>query len=134
MDLVSPSARAAALWTALFLILILVLSLLVVRQRNKHKVLIGDDGVPELVRAIRAFGNATEYAGAGLGALIMLAVSGAPPLAVHLYGLLFFTGRVGHAVGISQTTGTSLGRSGGTLLTWVAFIFAITVLLFDAIA
>jgi uncharacterized membrane protein YecN with MAPEG domain len=64
----------------------------------------------------------------------MLAVSGAPPLAVHVYGLLFLTGRIGHAVGISQTTATSLGRTGGTLLTWVAFIFAITVLLFNAIS
>jgi uncharacterized membrane protein YecN with MAPEG domain len=53
---------------------------------------------------------------------------------VHVYGLLFLTGRIGHAVGISQTTATSLGRTGGTLLTWVAFIFAITVLLFNAIS
>ena len=80
---ISTSAQAAALWTALTLLVLLVLSLQVVRQRTKHKVLIGDDGVPELVRAVRAFGNATEYAGPGMAALIMLAVVGASPLAIH---------------------------------------------------
>jgi uncharacterized membrane protein YecN with MAPEG domain len=129
---ISVSAHAAALWTALILLLGLVLSLQVVRQRTKHKVLIGDDGVPELVRAVRAFGNMTEYSGLGLGGLIMLTVVGASPLAVHLFGAVFLIGRVAHAIGISQSTGSSLGRAAGTLLTWLAFVFAIVVLLFNA--
>ena len=60
MDAVT-SGHAAALWVGLHLILLLVLSLLVVRQRRRHKVALGDGGVPELAQAIRAFGNATEY-------------------------------------------------------------------------
>lgn len=130
---ISTSAQAAALWVALTLLVLLLLSLQVVRQRTKHKVLIGDDGVPELVRAVRAFGNATEYAGPGMAALIMLAVVQASPLAIHLFGAAFVVGRIAHAVGISQSAGTSIGRAGGTLLTWVGFLFAIVVLLFYAI-
>ena len=69
MDPVITSGRAAALWVGLLLILLVVLSGLVVRQRRRHKVMIGDGGVPELVQASRAFGNAVEYATPGMAAL-----------------------------------------------------------------
>jgi uncharacterized membrane protein YecN with MAPEG domain len=65
----TPSAHAAALWVGLHLILLLVLSLLVVRQRRKHQVVLGDADIPELAQAVRAFGNATEYVPGGLIAI-----------------------------------------------------------------
>ncbi len=94
---VTASAHAAALWVALLILLMLVLSLLVVRQRSKHKVMLGDDGVPELARAARAFGNAAEYAPAGMAALAVLALVQAPPLVLHITGGVLFAGRVAHA-------------------------------------
>ncbi len=78
MNLVT-AGHATALWTGLHLFLLLVLSLLVVRQRQRHKVAFGDDGIPELAQAIRAFGNATEYVPAGLIALVVLALVGRRP-------------------------------------------------------
>ena len=39
---VTPAAHAAAFWASLHLLLLLVLSVRVVRQRQTHKVLIGD--------------------------------------------------------------------------------------------
>jgi uncharacterized membrane protein YecN with MAPEG domain len=86
LDVVNPVAHAAALWTGLNLLALLVLSLLVVRQRGKHKVLTGDGAVPELLQAMRAFGNATEYIPAALAGMVALAVVQAPPLAVHIPG------------------------------------------------
>ena len=83
MDTVS-SAHAAALWTGLHLILLLVLSVMVVRLRQKHKIALGDEGIPELARAIRAFGNATEYVPAGLIALAVLAMNEDSALTVHI--------------------------------------------------
>ena len=59
MDVANPG-HASALWVGLHILLMLVLSLLVVQLRNKHKVFLGDEGIPELAQAIRAFGNATE--------------------------------------------------------------------------
>ena len=56
----TPSAHAAALWVGLHLILLLVLSVLVVRQRRIHGVVLGHADIPELAQAVRAFGNATE--------------------------------------------------------------------------
>jgi hypothetical protein len=130
---VTASAHAAALWSGLLLLLMLVLSLLVVRQRGKHEVLLGDEGVPELARASRAFGNAAEYVPAGMAALAVLALVQAPPPVLHIIGAVLFVGRVAHAIGLSLTGGPSLGRLVGMIATWLAFIFAGVALLFYAI-
>jgi uncharacterized membrane protein YecN with MAPEG domain len=121
---VTPAGQAAALWVGLHLLLLLVLSGLVVRQRQRHRVLSGDEGVPELRQARRAFGNATEYVPSGIGALVTLALVGAPGLVVHGVGAVLFLGRLIHGVSLSVSTGASRGRSAGTILTWLAFLFA----------
>ena len=130
---VAASGHAAALWAGLHLILLLVLSVLVVRQRRKHKVALGDEGVPELAQAIRAFGNATEYVPAALAGIGVLALVGAPPLAIHVGGVLLFAGRVGHAIGLSSSGGTSFPRAIGILATWVAYVYLAAALLFYAL-
>jgi uncharacterized membrane protein YecN with MAPEG domain len=132
MDLGTAGA-GAALWTGLHLILLLVLSVLVVRQRQRHRVALGDEGIPELAHAIRAFGNASEYVPAGVAGLAVMAVVGAPPLAVHVAGLLLFCGRVAHAIGLSNSGGATLLGSTGMVLTWTSYVFAAVALLFYAI-
>jgi uncharacterized membrane protein YecN with MAPEG domain len=127
------SAHAAALWVGLHLILLLVLSMLVVRQRQKHKVALGDGGIAELARVSRAFANATEYVPAGLIAITVLAVLETPPLAIHVIGLLLFAGRLIHAIGLSNSGAASIPRAVGVLLTWIAYVFAAAALLFYAI-
>ncbi|ACG76934.1 glutathione S-transferase [Phenylobacterium zucineum HLK1] len=132
MDL-TPAAHAAALWAGLHLVLLLVLSVLVTRQRRKHGVALGDGGVPELERAIRAFGNATEYVPTALIGLAILALAGAPPLLVHLIGFVLFAGRGLHAVGLSRSGEATLPRAAGVLATWIAYIAAAAALLFYAV-
>ena len=127
------SIHAAALWVGLHLILLLVLSVLVVRQRRKHAVELGDAEIPELARAIRAFGNASEYVPAGLIALVVLALAGASPLVVHATGLTLFAGRCAHALGLSRSGAASLPRALGVLMTWIAYIMAGVALVFYAI-
>jgi uncharacterized membrane protein YecN with MAPEG domain len=133
MPEVTPALHAAALWVGLHLILLLVLSVLVVRQRRKHRIELGDAEIPELARAIRAFGNATEYVPGGLIALVILAILGANLLVVHAIGLTLFLGRVAHAVGLSRSGAASLPRAMGVLVTWIAYIVAAVALLFNAI-
>lgn len=133
MPEVTPAIHAAALWAGLHLLLLLVLSVLVVRQRRKHAVELGDAEIPELARAIRAFGNATEYVPSGLIAVVVLAIAGANPIAVHAVGLTLFVGRVAHALGLSRSGSASLPRAIGVLVTWVAYIMAGVALLFYAI-
>jgi uncharacterized membrane protein YecN with MAPEG domain len=132
MDTIA-SGHAAALWAGLHLFLLLILSLLVVRLRQKHKVALGDEGIPELARAIRAFGNATEYVPTGVASLAVLAVAGASPLTVHVVGFVLFAGRAIHAFGLSTNGGASIGRSVGMVATWLAYIFAGVALLLSAI-
>ena len=129
----TTSAHAAALWAGLNLILLLVLSVLVTRQRRRHKVEIGDGGVPALNQAIRAFGNATEYVPAAMAGLALLAIVNAPPMLIHPIGLILFVGRVLHAVGLSRSTGTSMARVAGVLATWISYIAMAAALLFYAI-
>jgi uncharacterized membrane protein YecN with MAPEG domain len=115
------------------LLLLLVLSVLVVRQRRKHAIELGHAEIPELERAIRAFGNATEYVPGGLIALVVLAMAGAYPMAVHAVGLTLFVGRVAHALGLSRSGAASLPRAVGVTVTWIAYIMAGVALLFYAI-
>ena len=134
MDVVVPPAgHAAALWAGLMLLLMLILAVLVTRQRQRHNVLTGDEGIDELTRAVRAFGNATEYAPAGVAALALLAVVGANPIVVNGVGALLFLGRLAHAIGLSRTVGASIGRLVGTLMTWLALLVAGALLLFYSV-
>ncbi len=130
---VTPSAHAAALWVGLHLILLLLLSVLVVRQRRAHGVVLGDNDIPELTRAVRAFGNATEYVPGGLIAIAVLALAGAPPMVVHITGLILLVGRVAHAIGLSRSGGSSVLRSAGVTLTWLAYIMGGVALIFYVI-
>ena len=129
----AASVHAAALWAGLLLIVLLVLSVRVTRQRRLHRVEIGDGGVPALNQAIRAFGNATEYVPAALAGLALLALVGGPPLLIHPIGLTLFVGRVLHAVGLSRSTSTSWPRAAGALATWISYIAMAAALLFYAI-
>lgn len=127
------SGQAAALWVGLHVFLLLILSAMVVRLRQKHRAPLGDEGIPELTRAIRAFGNATEYVPSGLIGIGVLAMMSAPPLAIHIVGFLLFAGRVSHAFGLSNSGGASVPRAVGIVLTWIAYVFLGAALLFYAV-
>jgi len=130
---ITPSVHAAALWVGLHLILLLVLSMLVVRQRRRHRIELGHGDIPELDRAIRAFGNASEYVPAGLVAIVVLAMAGAPILVIHAMGLTLLTGRIVHAFGLSRSGAASLPRAAGVMITWLAYILGGVALVFYAI-
>jgi hypothetical protein len=52
---------------------------------------------------------------------------------VHVTGLTLFAGRVAHAIGLSRSGGSSILRSGGVTLTWLAYILGGVALIFYAI-
>ena len=128
-----PAAPAAALWTALLLILLLILAMRVTRMLRKHRVAEGDGGAPELVGAIRAFGNAAEYVPSLIGALAVLALVGDNGVLVHIAGGAMFAGRLIHGFGLSRSAGVSMARSIGTVLTWLTYLFTAVALLVYAI-
>lgn len=128
-----PAVQAAALWAGLHLILLLVLSVRVVRIRRARRIGLGHGESPELERAIRAFGNASEYVPAALIALVLLAVLAVPAGTIHGLGLALLVGRVAHAVGLSRSGGASLARTVGVLATWLVYLVAAVLLVFYAV-
>lgn len=115
--------QAAALWSGLLLLLMLVLSVRVVMNRRKHKVLLGDGGGSQITLAGRVFGNAAEYVPVGVGALALLAMLGMPAMAVHAVGAGLLAGRLIHAVSLSDKKPTA-GRVLGMVLTYIALFTA----------
>jgi uncharacterized membrane protein YecN with MAPEG domain len=132
-DALSLAGHAAALWAGLLLLLLLTLSALVTRQRGRHRVAIGDGGVPEMIRSQRAFGNAAEYVPAGMAALAILALDEAPVGLIHAIGATLLLGRIVHATSLSLSEGPSIGRTAGMMLTWLAWLAAAASLIFMGI-
>ena len=122
-----------ALYAALNAIIILLLALMVVRARRRLKVQIGDGGHPGLLLAQRAHGNAIEYVPLILILLLTLASLKASMILIHVIGALLTFGRILHAIGLSRSAGVSIGRAGGTLLTWISLLIAIVACLFYAL-
>jgi uncharacterized membrane protein YecN with MAPEG domain len=119
------AAQAAGVWSGALILLMVVLSVRVVLNRRRHKVLFGDGGVDQMAVAGRAFGNAAEYVPVGIAALILLAISGYAPWIVHAVGATLFVGRLVHPIGLGGGgKGPSLGRMVGMALTWLALLAA----------
>lgn len=130
---VDLALHAAAFWAGLLVLLMLALSGLVVRRRRRHLVAFGDGGHVEMTTAARAFGNAAEYVPAGLIALMLLALVGAPAVMIHALGATLAVGRVVHALGLLFQKGPSLGRAVGMLLTWLALLASAVALIAFAV-
>ena len=114
--------QAAAMWSGLSILLLVVLSFRTIFTRKRLKVSFGDGGNAELTAASRAFGNAAEYIPPCLAILILMALTGFQPVWVHAVGGAMLLGRVLHAWGLSQTKQPSFGRMSGMFLTQLALI------------
>lgn len=88
------------IYAGILALLIVWLSLNVIKLRRTNKVSLGDGGEPDLQVAIRSQGNATEYIPISLILLILLELSGASVLVVHVGGIAIIVGRVLHAKGL----------------------------------
>ncbi len=124
-------AQAAALWSGLLILLLVVLSVRVVLQRQKHRVVLGDGGNADLTLAGRVFGNAVEYIPVCVGALAVLTLLGMPAYTIHAVGGVMFLGRVLHATGLTAGKPTP-GRLIGMILTYLALIAAAGMLIVHA--
>ena len=113
-----------AFYGGLLGVLSFVLAVLVINQRRRTHVGIGDGGDRHLALAMRAFGNFAEYAPLALVLFVLLELSGGPRLAVHLCAGGFVVGRIAHAFGISRSSGESIGRAVGMTLSFVSMLVA----------
>ncbi|MFI5315406.1 MAG: MAPEG family protein [Myxococcota bacterium] len=115
-------APVTALWAGLLGLLMLALAMLVVRARQSEKVIFGDGGNLILLQRIRVHGNFTEYVPMGVLRMLVLELNGASAGVLHGIGGSLFAARLLHAFGLSSSTGTTLGRFSGTVLTWLVVL------------
>ncbi len=133
MENVPAHIAAAALYTGLLILMAIVLQVRVIRHRRSKKIGIGDGQDRDLTRAIRVHGNYVENVPFVLAGLVMLALIGAPAIVIHGVGLLMLLGRIAHAIGLSQSAGSSLGRVGGMIMTFIALIITAVTLIVRAV-
>jgi uncharacterized membrane protein YecN with MAPEG domain len=114
--------EVAATYAGVNILILLVLAVLVMLGRRKHKIRLGDAGNEDFLRAVRAHANAAEYIPAGIAGLVTLALFDpiVSPVFLHACGLLLTGGRIVHAIGL-HTGVLNAGRILGMALTWTAF-------------
>ncbi len=115
--------EVAALYAGVNILILLVLSVMVVTGRQRHKIRLGDAGNEDFARTQRAHGNAAEYIPAGIVGILMLALMepAAPLWLLHASGISLTAGRILHAIGL-HTGVLNAGRIGGMALTWLAYL------------
>jgi uncharacterized membrane protein YecN with MAPEG domain len=112
----------AALYAGVNILILLVLAVLVVGGRRKHKITLGDGGNEAFSRSVRAHANAAEYIPAGLVGIVLLALfdPATPIWLLHASGISLTLGRILHGWGLN--TGTlNFGRMMGMVLTWLSY-------------
>ncbi len=122
----------AATYIALLILLGFALAVRVVAVRRSQKIGIGDGDDRQLMKRIRCHGNFSEYAPLLIAILILLPLLGAKDWVIHLAGAAAVTGRILHAIGLSQTSGISFGRMAGMILTFTTLVLGALALLWLA--
>lgn len=120
------------IYAALSTLLVLALALRISQVRHANKIGIGDGGDRELIKRIRAHANALENLPLALLLLLLLELNQTRPGWLHGFGIVLIVARVAHAVGLSSSAGYSLGRFGGTALTWLLMVAMSLLLLWQS--
>jgi len=110
------------LYAGLCALLVLILAVRVASWRFKHKIGLGDGGDKELLKRVRAHGNAVEYLPLCLILLGGMELNGYPNSLIHGFGAALFVSRVAHAWGVSRSSGSSIGRLTGMAVTWTIML------------
>jgi uncharacterized membrane protein YecN with MAPEG domain len=109
-------------YAALLGLLLIALSVNVVRARRRYRVRLGVGGEEGMEQAVRVQANFAEYVPLAVVLLIAAEVTGLPPTAVHVAGLVLLASRVLHAWGLGHSAGRTFGRFYGTAGTWLVVI------------
>jgi len=111
-------------YAAALAVMYVLLAGLVIRQRFKTRIGLGDGQQPDLVKVVRIHGNFAEYVPLLLVLLLILEIQQAALWQLHLIGALTLLGRISHAIGLSKSSGTSLPRMVGMICTFSALLIA----------
>lgn len=125
--------EAAALYTALNLLILLVLGLGAAFARGRHKISIGTGGVVDMEVRFRAHANAAEWIPGALIGLVLIALAGMPVLLIHGLGIALTLARFAHGVTLGSGRHTGPGRSFGAILTALVYLVMVGALFWYAV-
>jgi len=118
------AAAAVGLYAALNVLILMWLVLATSRLRQRYKVLIGDGGVPHMIRIMRGHANAVENMPMMMVLLLAAAALGTPVYVIHALGLCFTIGRAVHASHFIAEKGAGWQRFAGFGLSFAAMMIA----------
>ncbi len=110
------------LYASLLGLLLIVLSFAVSRNRMRAGVSLDDGGDEQLLNAIRAQGNFSEYVPLALLLLLLAEIAGAGSGLLHILGVALLVGRLLHARGMSRPKKVNHFRRIGIILTWLMIL------------
>jgi uncharacterized membrane protein YecN with MAPEG domain len=117
--------RLAALYLAVNALILLVLSMLVARDRAVTGAPLGDTSHSAVLGAVRAHANNAEYTPIVILTMLASASLGGSFWVIHAIGAPLTLGRLLHGYGLSTNPGASLPRLAGMVLTWIGFVAGI---------
>jgi len=113
--------ETASLYVGLNLIILLILGINVIRFRVSTKTSLGFGTDPALERACRAHANGAEWTPGVMISLVVMALIGAPVMAIHAIGASLTVARGIHGWGVASKDGPNIGRGLGALMTLVIY-------------
>lgn len=121
------------IYAALLAFVFIFLSIRTIKLRKKFKIAIGHNENTELLRAIRAHANFSEYVPMTLLLIYLLEVNVSASLLIHVLCFGLLVGRVIHAYSVSQINENIQLRALGMTITFAALgIATISLLLTSA--
>jgi len=114
---IAPAIAAVALYAGLNALILGWLAAHVGRVRGRLKIYMGDGGDLRMIRAMRGQANFVEYTPMALILLLLMALMGAPAIAVHGLGAALFVGRLLHALHFTAEDAPAWQRGAGAALT-----------------
>ncbi len=129
----APLLAITPIYAAIFGLMLVYLSALVIKQRRSAKVSLGDGDDPALRKAIAVHSNFSQYVPFALLLITFVELNHAPALLTHGLCASLLIGRVAHAYGLAQPVQIMKLRQIGMLLTFGVIIVAALYLLGSAI-
>ena len=123
-----------ALYAAIFGLLFVALSVRTLRVRGRLGILVGDDGNPQMLRAVRVHANFAEYVPFALLLIYFVEIGGASGRLIHAVCLCLLAGRLAHAYGVGQLHENLRFRVFGMAMTFGAIVVAAAILLVSHVA
>ncbi|MBT3906920.1 MAG: hypothetical protein HOB79_04770 [Rhodospirillaceae bacterium] len=109
--------QITAVYAGILALMLVMLGILVVKNRYRAKVGLFDGGDEQLGQAIRVHGNFAEYVPMALLVMAFAEAGGSPHWLIHCLGAILVVGRLLHAHGLYHDRGVSKCRRYGVIAT-----------------